>query len=117
MLKLITVIILCIFAVFGVWHIFCLYISDLFSENKKTSVSPSLVFTVKNCRGDIEFILRSFIWKHYLNSSDSEIPAISVVDLGSDDGTALILKKLEREYDFLNVYDKQSYIKMIEQQS
>lgn len=114
MLQLIITVILCFFAAIGMAHIYNRYISGIFSSHGSRLNSPSVVFTVKNKQEDIEAVLRSFIWKFFLSKGSEEILDISVVDLNSEDETMSILKKLEDEYDFLKVYDKQSYISEIE---
>lgn len=40
-------------------------------------------------------------------------PKIIVVDLGSTDNTPDILKKLAGDYDFVQITDKEGYIKFI----
>lgn len=116
MLQLIITIILCFFASIGMAHVYNKYISGIFKSDESIIGSPSVVFTVKNRQDDIEAVLRSFIWKFFLNSGTDEIMKISVVDLNSEDETMSILKKLEGEYEFLNVYDKQGYINKIERE-
>ena len=116
MLQLIITIVLCFFASIGMAHVYNKYISGIFKADESMLASPSIVFTVKNRQDDIEAVLRSFIWKFFLNSGTDEIIKISVVDLNSEDETIAILKKLEGEYEFLNVYNKQDYISKIERE-
>lgn len=116
MLKLIITVILCIFACIGMSHVLNRYISGIFKSGKESLSSPCIVFTVKNRQEDIEAVLRSFIWKCFLNLNSGDIMDIYVVDSGSEDETMSILKKLESEYEFLSVYDKQSYIRKIERE-
>ena len=114
MLEFIIIIVLCFFASIGMAHIYNRYISGIFRTDKNLPYSPSIIFTVKNRQDDIEAIIRSFIWKFFMTSGNNEILKITVVDLNSADETMSILKKLESEYGFLSVFDKQSYINNIE---
>lgn len=116
MLELIITVILCIFAAVGMAHTYNKYIAGIFKPGESDLSSPTVLFTVKNREEDAELMLRSFIWKYAAASGECEIPCITVVDLNSEDETMSILRKLEEEYSFLNVYDKQSYINKIQRE-
>lgn len=115
MLELIITVILCFFASIGMAYTYNRYISGIFKSIDGDLNMPSVVFTVKNREKDIEAYLRSFIWKSVLNSGNGDVMQILVIDLDSEDETMSILKKLEQEYDFLNVFTRQGYINILNQ--
>ena len=114
MLRLILTFILCIFAGIGIAHIFNCYICSIFKSDDTRLKQPGIIFTVRNCQDTIEPYIRSFIWRFFSDEHRENISKITIVDLCSDDETLSILKRLESEYEFLNVYDKYSYIHKIE---
>ncbi len=66
------------------------------------------VITVKNSAETIEGIIRSVAWQIQNGSTVSS--ELIVIDLGSDDETFLILKKLGEEYPFIHPMHKTDYI-------
>lgn len=113
MLRITAALILCFFAAAGIAHICHRYIDYIFDEGKKRLNIPFLFVTVKNQQEDIEASVRSLVWKSRAVCRDGRMPDIVVVDLGSSDDTPAILKRLEDEYDFLQIYTKQAFIDKI----
>ena len=73
-----------------------------------------IIITVKNQQETIEGIIRSVVWKSLNNSNGGIVPNILVVDMGSTDETLNILKRLNIEYNFIEVTDSKNYAKMLE---
>lgn len=66
------------------------------------------VITVKNSAETIEGIIRSVAWQMQNGSTTNS--ELIVIDLGSDDETFFILKKLGEEYPFIHPMHKTDYI-------
>lgn len=60
-----------------------------------------IVIKVKNSEETLEAAVRSVIWKCLNCAYGGKIPDILIVDLGSDDATAEIAKKLCDDYSFI----------------
>lgn len=71
-----------------------------------------IVVRVKNREEDIERIVRSLIWKCLKVSNGGYIPYIMIVDMGSQDNTLDIAKKLNKEYDFIIPMTYDEYLKL-----
>ncbi len=69
------------------------------------------VLTVKNSEETIEGIVRSIAWRTLTGSEDAQ--ELIVLDLGSEDQTFLILKKLAKEYPFIHPMKKNEYIRFV----
>ena len=76
--------------------------------NKNDTV---IVIKVKNSEETLEGAVRSVIWKCLKTSFWGKIPDILIVDLGSDDSTALIAKKLCDDYSFIYYTTEELYNK------
>jgi len=116
MLRITMTLIVCFFAAVGIVSIYNRYILSLFEYGKEFIKPPYIVITAKNQQENIETVIRSFIWKNYALFEKNKIFDISVVDLGSYDDTLEILKQLEKEYNFLHIYTKESYLSKIGQE-
>lgn len=60
-----------------------------------------IVIKVKNRASDIEGIIRGLVWRSLKESFGGYIPDIIVVDMGSEDETMEIVRRLSKEYVFL----------------
>lgn len=60
-----------------------------------------IIIKVKNRSCDIEGIIRGVVWKCLKESFGGYIPYIFVVDMGCEDDTMEIVRRLGDEYDFL----------------
>lgn len=117
MLEIFLISILTFFACIGMAHVFNGWLLNYFETDKNARNLPSAVYYVKNRQNDIENVIRTFLWRLSAEKRFNEIVRLDVVDLGSEDETYSILKRLEDEYDFLHVFDKKSYINKIEQEA
>ncbi|MDK2799527.1 MAG: hypothetical protein PWP27_1905 [Clostridiales bacterium] len=115
MVEIIFQSLICFFAVYGVIQMGIQiydYLYNFQSNNKKNDVY--IIITVKNQQDTIEGIIRSVVWKSLNNNHGGIVPNILVVDMGSTDDTLKILDKLCMEYDFIEIADKEEYIKIME---
>ena len=110
MFEIILTLILCFFSAVGIEHI---TEKVLGSFHKKTDyiVTPHIVFPVKNQEESIEAFVRSLIWK-YRGLCREDMP-LYIIDLGCEDETPFIIKKLQKEYDFLHFCSKNEYFDVI----
>lgn len=104
MMKLILDALFWFFACFGIIQL----AKTVFLSFRKSAVAESYLIVVKviNKQDTIEGILRSIVWD---NLKRGEVPPILVVDMGSTDDTPRILSRLEQEYSFIHVTDKNGY--------
>lgn len=72
-----------------------------------------VVLTVKNQQDTVEAMIRSIVWQNLHNKNGGAIPQIVVVDLGSQDETSSILKRLSEDFQFIHITDKQGYMDWI----
>ncbi len=102
------------FAINGIFSILIDIISFFCSRiNSDTAAEQCIVLTVKNNQNDIEALLRSVVWQNLHKKNGGHVPDIFVVDLGSDDETPEILRRICQGYDFIHVTDKEGYIDLI----
>ena len=112
MINQILLVFVGIFAIIGL--ITFLYgIVEGLSHEKKTEVPSELVVFVKNQENDVEGLLRQLSGKSTSGNANITVSGLSVVDYGSSDSTAEILKKLQTDIDVLNFYTKDEYINHI----
>lgn len=112
MINQILLVFVGIFAIIGL--ITFLYgIVEGLSHEKKTEVPSELVVFVKNQESDVEGLLRQLSGKLTSGNANITVSGLSVVDYGSSDSTAEILKKLQADIDVLNFYTKDEYINHI----
>ena len=101
MINQILLVFVGIFAIIGL--ITFLYgIVEGLSHEKKTEVPSELVVFVKNQESDVEGLLRQLSGKLTSGNANITVSGLSVVDYGSSDSTAEILKKLQADIDVLN---------------
>ncbi len=81
--------------------------TDAYKERKKCT----LVIKVKNGESSLEYTIRMLIWKFLSSSSGGYIPEILIVDMGSDDLTEKIAKKLCNDYSFIYYTTSELYEK------
>ena len=114
MLHFVITVLMCLLAAVGAAYIYERIMDALCDKKRNPPNPPYLVITAKNSQSTVEFHIRSFIWK-LLSENSGKMPFdIYAVDLGSADDTYVILKKLEREYEFLHATDKAGFIDKIE---
>ena len=95
---------------------FSIYLIFLKKQQKYHSLKKELrptysVLTVKNKEESIEGIVRSIAWQ--IMTNPDTLRELVVLDLGSQDQTFLILKKLSQEYPFVHPMHKSDYIEFI----
>lgn len=70
-----------------------------------------IVVKVKNAEASLEGTIRAIVWKTLAYTRGNYMPDILIVDLGSDDCTADIAKKLCNDYSFIQYTTKELYDK------
>lgn len=114
MSELFLISLLTFFACIGIANIIKKWIINNFHPQQTPESLPDIVYYVKNRQDDIEAVIRTYFWKLSIEKYLNGFIRFIVVDLGSDDDTYSILKRLEKEYEFLDVFDKKTYITKIE---
>ena len=71
-----------------------------------------LIIKVKNQQDSVEYLIRDAIWRNL--GRHRFIPRVYIVDNDSTDDTINILRRLEREYEFITVLTKDEYILLME---
>lgn len=105
MLKTIFEVIVCMFAIYG----FITFLHELlltFKQNMKYKSSMvRLVLIVKNQGDAIEGVLRNILQRDFIRKL---MPGgrLTVLDMGSNDDTIDILRKLEKDYECIQVLKK-----------
>ncbi len=73
-----------------------------------------VIIKVHNREKDLEYIIRSVIWKNLSESKGGFVPNVLVVDMGSDDSTAAIARRLADDYSFIYYITQEEYASFIE---
>ncbi|MDR1392006.1 MAG: hypothetical protein LBJ09_02290 [Clostridiales bacterium] len=106
------------FALFIFFFIYTLIFWKFFLIKEKNFLSLNedihIVLTTKNQQDKIEGTVRDIIWnlKNYNFKILEFFSDIIVVDLGSNDETLGVLKKLSQEYEFIRVMNVEKYISL-----
>ena len=97
------------FAVVGAISIAENIISWILNRGKKKN-DMCVVLTVKNQQDTVEGLLRSIVWQNLHSDNGGNVPQIVVIDLGSNDDTPKILKRIAADYKFVHITDKEGYL-------
>lgn len=100
------------FAIVGVFSLISDFAGFVVTLRKEKN-EPYVVLTVKDQQENVEGLIRGVVWQNLHTKNGGRVPKIIVVDLGSTDNTPDILKKLAGDYDFVQITDKEGYIKLI----
>ena len=98
------------FAIYGLVQLvkdICTFCTDIYKSKEKCT----LVIKVRNGENSLEYTVRMLIWKFLSSSSGGYVPEILIVDMGSDDLTEQIAKRLCREYSFIYYTTSELYEK------
>ncbi len=87
-------------------------ISAVFSKSPHIKDDVFVVIKIKNKNEHIEGIVRSIIWRSLSSSGGSFVPSILIVDMGSDEKTVEIVKKLCDDYGFIYYTTEDEYTQM-----
>ena len=90
------------FALFGLWQLASLIWRWLLSF-RFVPPQVSLLFLVKNNQEDVEGLFRQLALDCYFMGRFAVPGRVLVVDLGSQDQTRAILRRLTREFNFLHL--------------
>lgn len=107
-----VIVVLCVFAVCGLISIISKWVNWIINTAEKDVGDIYLIMTVKNRQEDIEGIVRTLAWKIISRKNDITKELV-IIDTGSEDDTLKILSRLEKEYEFLHIMTKESYIDML----
>lgn len=91
-----------ILALFGFWQLALMFRRWLLSF-RLVSPQVSLLFLVKNNQESVEGLFRQLALDCYFLGRCTGPSRVLVVDLGSQDQTAAILRRLAREFTFLHL--------------
>jgi len=86
-----------------------------FVKGKNHSGETLVVIKVKNQEANLEYIVRSVIWRFLNKNGGTKVPYILIVDLGSDDSTNVIAQKLSEDYEFIYYATENKYNEMKKQ--
>ena len=84
-------------------------IAALFHKKPAISDDLFLVLKVKNQQTTLEGIVRTLIWKHLRLQTGGFVPNILIVDMGSEDETPEIAKRLCDDYSFIYFTTEEQY--------
>lgn len=97
------------FAIFGFVQLLREFVGYMFSKIDNGDLV--VVIKVRNSEETIEATVRMVIWKSLSYSHGGRIPDILIVDMGSDDSTPVIAKKLCDDYSFIHYTTEDLYNK------
>ncbi len=73
-----------------------------------------VIIKVRNREKDLEYIVRSVVWRNLSDSKGGFVPNVLIVDMGSDDSTAAIARALAEDYSFIYYITQEEYASFIE---
>lgn len=104
------------FTVYALIDIFTKVINFFVSEGSQKG-ETFIVIKVKNQENNLEYIVRSIIWDFLTKSGGTKVPYILIVDVGSNDCTDKIAKRLCEDYEFIYYATEDKYNEMKKQLS
>ena len=104
---------ICFLTIYGAIQI-VLNIYDFLCKNQFKDDNIYIIITVKNQQDTIEGIIRAVVWRSLNNYYGGIVPTIFVIDMGSTDETLQILDKLCKDYEFIEVINKEEYEAILE---
>ena len=73
-----------------------------------------VIIKVRNREKDLEYIVRSVVWRNLKQSRGGFVPNVLIVDMGSDDSTAAIARALADDYSFIYYITQEEYASFID---
>ena len=92
-----------IFAIFGLLYFLFRVFAGLSLVKRKKNGVYTLVISARNQEEAIEGIVRGFILKAGLDSTEEKLLQIVLIDLGSCDRTPKIMESLSRDYSVVKL--------------
>jgi hypothetical protein len=102
MLEAIITFITCLLAAYGAYNLAVMIAGCTSSAKGSRKAGVKLVLLVKNQEGSVEGIIRTVFSGEFLRRIMSG-HGLTVLDMGSKDKTLLILEKLQKDFDSLEV--------------
>jgi len=102
--DLIPEILLYLFACYGVVSLIASIIESINKEKKSKNPGVKLVILLKDQQDTIEGIIRAMLSEEVSKGIVSD-GKLYIVDMGSQDETLKILKKLKRKYDTIEIFN------------
>jgi hypothetical protein len=87
-------------------------LSMIFVKKPYCNEDVFVILKVKNQETNLEYLIRTLIWKNLSISRGGYIPNVIIVDMGSDDNTKLIGEKLACDYSFIHYMTNDDYLKL-----
>ncbi len=82
---------------------------NLFSAHNYRRDKIFVVVKVFNREKNLEYIIRSIIWKNLRCSKCGDVPNVLIVDMGCDEETSHIGKQLAKDYSFIYYTGKDEF--------
>ena len=114
MFQIIVKTVLTFLACYAVIDIVLRIFDKLFGNDDYERDKVFVVVKVFNRERNLEYIIRSIIWKNLRCSKGANVPNVLIVDMGCDEETSRIGKQLADDYDFIyytNHDDFEDFIK------
>lgn len=105
-----------VFAIFGLFYFVLRVLATLDYFRQKKQRGHTLIISAKNQEEIIEGVVRSFIFKTGLDSTEEELLHIVLLDMGSMDGTNRIMERLSKSYSVVKLIkpdDLAGYLKTL----
>ncbi len=103
-METIVIVVLSFFAAYGIVQLLVKGMLSMKLRENAEDVLTYRVITLKNCEDTAEGLIRSLAWEDIRED-------VIVIDLDSTDETPEILRRLELEFDFLQVMTSADYRK------
>ena len=98
-------------AIYAVLDMVIKLIDAFFGDKDAGDKRIFVVVKVLNQEKNLEYIIRSIIWKNLTSAKGGKLPAVLIVDMGSDDETSQIAMRLANDYSFIYYTDYKDFEK------
>ncbi len=99
------------FVVYAILDIVIRVADAIFGKKADDGERTFVVVKVLNQEKNLEYIVRSIIWKNITAAKGGRLPTVLIVDMGSTDDTPEIARRLEQDYPFIHYTDSEDYEK------
>ena len=100
-----------LFWIFSIFGIFCAVrtLCGIYLIKESKILKSDIVVKFKNNEDTIENTVRLWAEEIFFTSREKMFLSLTAVDMGSSDESAVILKRLQKEYPFIKILSKEEY--------
>ncbi len=101
---------LCFFCLYGFMQLFLHFVSLFYEYRELRDKKVYTVVFVQNEENTVEGMVRSLLWRNMHREVGDADSAILVIDTGSTDNTAEIVRKMEQDYPLIHLCTPEEFL-------